>query len=32
MSVLLQAGADTLRHTTEQRVRRISGVQERLRD
>jgi exodeoxyribonuclease V alpha subunit len=31
-SVLLQAGADTLRHTTEQRVRRISGVQERLRN
>lgn len=28
--VLLQAGIDTLLHTTEQRVRRISGVQERL--
>ena len=28
--VLLQAGIDTLLHTTEQRVRRISGVQQRL--
>jgi exodeoxyribonuclease V alpha subunit len=31
-SVLLQAGLDTLLHTTSERVRRVSGVQERLKN
>jgi exodeoxyribonuclease V alpha subunit len=29
-SVLLQAGLDTLLHTTRERVRRVSGVRDRL--